>query len=287
MRPSRHRPREEQRHDHHGADRDHQRVVAHVAALDRTTWTTLPLRTDGDPAFWYTHYQVWIDHPELFSVVRWVLLGVVALCLLPHPVEMLAFIVGAAGFGIVQMAVYMGGIRHWAQTFLLFLVLCWTARRRKPLRRSGLIPVALFVIGLFQCQANWVSVRTSAKIPFSSGILVAQRLEQPDLADLPLVGGPDALMPPVMIHLDRTFISCETDEWNQTVVFHGRRHHCEPAVLLDRAITVSRERRTPVSLVSMHPVPSRRYGAKIELLLATPKPTLTPEDYYLYRVTAR
>jgi hypothetical protein len=257
------------------------------AALRRVAWTTLPLRIDGDAAFWYTHDQVWSKYPELFNTACWVLLAVVALCILPHPIEAIALVLGAAGFGIVQMAVYMGGIRHWGHTFVLFLVLCWTARRRKPLRRSGLIPAALLVIGLFQCQAAWVAFRTSTHISFSSGALVAQRLKQPDLAPLQLVGGPDAFIVAVMLHLDRTFISCETDEWNQTIVFHRRRHNCTPSALLEKAISESRRRREPVSLVSLAPVHAHKKRALLELLLATPKPTLTGEDFYVYRVTAR
>jgi len=251
--------------------------------LQRTLWTTFPLRIDGDASFWYTPNQVWGNYPEVVKWLPGALVLVMALCLAASPVEFVAFCLGVVGFSVLQLAVYAGGVRHWTHTYLLFLVLCWTLRRRKPLRRGWLLPTLLAVTAGFNLQAEWVAVRTSSKYAFSGAKEAAERLEQPDLAKLPIFGGSDWVMPAVMAQLSRNYFSCETEEVNQTLVFHGRRAPCTPKDTF-RKMEQLLERYDALAVVNTVPLSPPRSRFKTQLLLQTRPPTLASENFYIYRV---
>lgn len=258
------------------------------ASLIRMAWSILPLRVDGDIWYWVTADQVWRDHPELFRGVIRGLPVVLLLCLASSPIELVAFLLGAAAIAFIQLTVYTGAIRHWGHYFILFLTLCWTARQRKPLRRGWLVPLVLTVIGACQLESAWVATKMDTTYPFSGGPEAATRLQQPDLARLPLVGGPDWAMPAVTADLERNFISCETQEVNQTLVFHGRRRFCSPFELLRKAADVSeRNGGSPVAVVTVGSLPSSNLTAQAELLLRTRAPSLTGEDFAVYRVSKK
>jgi len=254
------------------------------ASLTRLAWSVLPLRVDDDITYWALPDQVWRDHPDLFHHVQWCLLGAMLLCLAASPVELVAFVLGASAIALVALMVYPGSSRHWGHYYILFLALCWTARSRKRLRRGWLIPIVLCVIGLCQSESLFMAARLDARYVFSGGPEAAARLREKDVAGLPIVGGPDWAMPAVMVGLDRTFISCETEERNQTLVFHARRKPCSPHDLLRKAMEVSEQRATPVLVVVIGNVPSWGKGAKVELLMRTRRPTAVAEDFSIYRV---
>jgi hypothetical protein len=253
-------------------------------SLTRMTFSMLPLREDKDLWYWAMSDQVWRNYPEALRWVKWALLGVTLLCLLPSPVELLAFVLGTVAIMLVQLAVYGGSIRHWGHYFILFLVLCWTSRQRKPLRRGWLTPVVLGVMGLFQCESLVVAARMDQKHIFSGGPEAAAILSRKELAGLPLVGGPDWVMPAVTADLDRDFISCETHERNQTLVFHARRRNCTVSDVLRKATEVSERRDGPVAVVVMGRLPKASAGTKVKLIARTRTPTLSGEDLFIYRV---
>lgn len=254
------------------------------ASLGRLVWSVLPLRVDNDLWYWSLADQVWRNHPELFHQAQWWLLGTMLVCLASSPVELVAFALGASAIGLVQLAVYPGSIRHWGHYYVLFLVLCWSARSRKPLQRGWLIPIVLCVIGLCQSESLVMATRLDARYVFSGGPEAAARMRKKDVARLPIVGGPDWAMPAVMVGLNRTFISCETEERNQTLVFHARRKTCTPVDLLRKAVEVSEHRDGPVLLVVVGRVPLSFKGAKVQFLMRTRTPTVTGEDFAIYRV---
>jgi|GEM_PF-1498409 len=254
------------------------------ASLTRLAWSVLPLRVDDDITYWSLTDQVWRDYPDLFHYARWGLLGAMLICLAASPVELVAFALGASAIALVALTVYPGSSRHWGHYYILFLALCWTARSRKLLRRGWLIPIVLCVIGLFQSESLFFAARLDARYVFSGGSEAAARLREKDVARLPIVGGPDWAMPAVMVGLDRTFISCETEERNQTLVFHGRRRTCTPHDLLRKAMEVSEHRGGPVLVLMIGSLPTWGKGAKVELLMRTRKPTVVAEDFAIYRV---
>jgi hypothetical protein len=254
------------------------------ASLGRLTWAVLPLRVDNDLWYWSLADQVWRNHPDLFGQAQWWLLGAMLICLASSPVELVAFVLGASAIALVQLAVYPGSIRHWGHYYVLFLVLCWSARSRKPLQRGWLIPIVLCLMGLCQSESLVMAARLDARYVFSGGPEAAARLRKKDVARLPIIGGPDWAMPAVMVGLNRTFISCETEERNQALVFHARRKTCTPVDLLRKAVEVSEQRGGPTVLVVVGRVPLSFKGAKVQLLLRTRTPTVSGEDFAIYRV---
>lgn len=258
-------------------------VVGVKQFIQRVLYTTLPLRIDGDFSFWYSPEQVWRNYPELVQWLSGLVLLLMALCLAASPVELVAFCLGVAGFAVLQLAVYAGGVRHWTHTYLLFVVLCWTLRRRKPLRRGWLIPAVLAVTAVFNLQAEWVAVRTDGKFAFSGAGEAAARLDQPDVAQLPIFGGSDWAMPAIMAHLSRNYFSCETEEVNQTLVFHSRRGSCTPKEAF-RKMERLLERHDALVVVMTAPFQPPRSRFRTQLLLRTHTPTLTSENFYIYKV---
>ena len=146
------------------------------------------------------------------------------------------------------------------------------------------MPVVLTVMGLCQCESLVIAARMDQKYAFSGGPEAAARLRRKDLAKLPIVGSPDWAMPAVMVGLDRNFISCETQERNQTLVFHSRRRTCSPWEVLRKASEISEQRDGPVLVVTTGTVPSAKPGTKVERILRTRGPTASGEDFSIYRV---
>jgi len=255
------------------------------ASIARLTWSTLPMRVFDDINYWGGLDYVWREHPMLFTTVGWTLVGTMVLVLAAFPVELSAFLIGAGLMVVVQLAVYPGSVRHWGHYFLLFLALAWTGRVRHPKRWGFVLPTLLLVVGCFQFPALVVALREEQRFSFSGGPEVAEFIRRSKLEHLPLMGGPDWAMPAVMGHLDQDFVSCETLERNQTLVFHARRQLCSPWQLLQKASSIANELQAPVLLVTIGQlggVPPG--GVRLQRLFQSRRPTATAEDFTLYRV---
>lgn len=254
-------------------------------SLSRMTWSTLPIRVWNDIGYWGGIDYVWRLHPTLFTLAGWLLLSWMMLALAAFPVELLAFGIGAGLMVVVQLAVYPGAVRHWGHYLVLFLALAWTGRNRYPKRWGYSLPLLLLVIGLFQFSAFVVALREEQRFSFSGGGEAARYIRQNQLQQVPLVGGPDWAMPAVMVHLDQNYISCETLEVNQTLVFHARRQFCSPAQLVQKAASVSIGRQGPVLLVTVGPLmASAPVGVRLQKIFQSTRPTATAEDFFLYRI---
>lgn len=254
-------------------------------SLSRMTWSTLPIRAFDSVGYWGGVDRGWQDVPTLFTLVGWSLAALMVVTLAAFPVELLAFVLGATAMVVVQQAVYPGSLRHWGHYLVLFVALAWTGRVRHPARWGWLLPSLLCVIGLFQFESFVVAVREEERFSFSGAGQVAEFIKRKKLLGTPIVGGPDWAMPAVMGHLDQNFISCETSEWNQTLVFHARRKQCSPSALLAKAANVVQATNEPVLLITMGPAgglpPS---GVSIQRMFRSKGPTATAEDFSLYRL---
>jgi len=102
-----------------------------------------------------------------------------------------------------------------------------------------------------------------------------------------MVAGPDFLAVTVAGYLRKPFYACETDEINETVVFHGRRRRFSTEDLLNKAVSVSRELKRPVLLVSNQPVPPPPPGVTCADLFSSRPGTVTDEVFHVYRLEAR
>ncbi len=216
----------------------------------------LPVRFFGDPGYWENQLYFWGEHLTLLNTVAVVLPVLMLLALAPGWWEVAAFVVGVLLLSVFGVVRYTGGMRQIGNFFLFFVALAWIRRLRAPRGRHILSTVMLVIIGLFQTRTLLVAVAQDRIDLFSAGGQAAAFIEKAGLQDLPIVAGPDAFVLTVTAHLHRPFISCETEEIGETMVFHSRRRGYSDGALLDRAVRYAQEKRTPVLVLSNHPLPA-------------------------------
>jgi hypothetical protein len=215
----------------------------------------LPIRVFGDANYWGNQLQFWGEHPMLLNAVGVALFLLMVLALAPGWWEVAAFAVGVLLLSVFGVVRYTGGMRQIGNLFLLFVALAWLRRLRAPRGRHLLSTVMLVVIGLFQARTLLVAVKQDRIDVFSGSGAAAAFIEKVGLQDLPIVAGPDAIVLAVTAHLHRPFISSETEDIGETMVFHSRRRAYSDGALLDRAVRYTREKHTPVLVLSDHPLP--------------------------------
>ena len=79
----------------------------------------------------------------------------------------------------------------------------------------------------------------------------------------------------------------ETDEVNQTVVFHARRRRYSVEALLRKAIDLSRERQTPVLLIGIQDLPAPPDGARSTRLFTSKPGAIGDEVFTVYKLETR
>jgi hypothetical protein len=175
-------------------------------------------------------------------------------------------------------------MRHIGHLFILVVALVWICRRWRP--RARLLPLAvLLVIGVFQLESFYVATTQERKFVFSDGGEMAEWIERAGLRDMPIVAGPGALMIPVMGILARNFISSESEELNQTMVFHGRYRAFSPAGLIQRAVAEVGVKKRPVLVLSSLPLqPTLPSALRFSLLHTSKHAGQLEESYWLYRL---
>jgi hypothetical protein len=185
-----------------------------------------------------------------------------------------------------QIARYPGYARHWGHYFTFYIAACWLLRTSFPRRRHLLSTVLLVLMAGVQVKSLVAASVSSARYVFSGGRATAAFIQRKGLQDLPIVAGPDWYVLTVTGYLERPFISVETEEINQTVVFHSRRRGFDPRALVDRAAAVSRERKSPVLVISNGALPSPSSGATMTWLYTSTPGTIVDEVFSVYKVVA-
>jgi hypothetical protein len=194
-------------------------------------------------------------------------------------------VAGLGLMGFVQITRHEGGPRHWGHALILYLALLWLSRTAWPRRRYALALVLLFVTIAFQVQTFSAAVIRDRTDQFSGAPELAAYVESHDLQGLPLVAGPEAFVISAAGHLGRTFESVETEEINETMMFHDRRRAFDPAALVARAVAIGAGKHTPVLLLSNQPLPPPTSAAVQSLLLfENSQPSPHDESFKLYRV---
>jgi len=254
-------------------------------SLQRMIAAFVTLRKPSDPAYWIGASQYSTEFPNLYDWATYALPLLIVLSLIRSWPELGTFILGFALMSVIMVARYVGHIRHWGSYFVLFLVVSWIARVERPKSRFLLNSVLLFLIGLCQLQGFVVAYKWDWKRPFSGAEDAAKAILRMKLQDLPLVIGPDWSAMALTAYLDRTFISSETEEINQTMVFHGRRRGFSVEGLIQKAAQVSHERHSPVLVISNRALP-RPAGVSNYVLLYQPalSPLMGDETFWVYRV---
>jgi hypothetical protein len=236
-----------------------------AGALQRLVYALLPLRHFFDVDYWSVPSlsQYWDQYPTFLTGVGAALAVLMPLALAPSWFQAGGLVVGLTLMSAFMLLRYGGSMRHIGNMFLLFVGACWIQRLSAPHRRHTLSTVLLTIIGLVQLQSFLAAVSEEKTFVFSGAREMATRIEQAGLQDMTIVAGPDPYISAVTGYLDRPFISMETEEINQTVVFHGRRRPFSSKGLANRAATEVRAKHRPVLVLSNQPVPDP--GGKLKL----------------------
>jgi hypothetical protein len=258
-------------------------------ALDRLVYSFLPVRWLHARSSWADAAMFWGDHPTLCAWVGAALLGCVTVALLPAWLAAASFIGGVGLMNVLQIARYTGSVRHWAHAVLLFVALLWVSSRERARTKAlrAFSSVVLVVIGLFQVESFAAVALEDYHVAFSGGRETAAYIEREGLSNLPIVAGPDWFVITVTGYLRRTFVSVETEEMNQTVVFHARRRAFSAGRLVERGVLESKKRRTPVLILSNDklPAPADR-TVSMPLLFSSALPNMADsEQFFVYRVS--
>jgi hypothetical protein len=144
------------------------------------------------------------------------------------------------------------------------------------------------MVGLLVLQAKTFVAATyyDTKEVFSGARDAAAFIRREGLQDLPFVAGPDYTAATVAGYLRRPFYASETAEYDENVVFHNRRHPFSPYELMNRAVTVLREKNSPVLLVCNQWLPEPPPGIKRTLLFSSRPGLVADEIFSVYRLQA-
>jgi len=199
---------------------------------------------------------------------------------------MLVYVVAVVTMLAFQQVRFEGSPRHWGHFFMFFVAGCWLARTQFP-RRSHWLSTSL-LIGLLALQTESFVVATvmETREVFSGGRETAAFIRREGLQDLPIIAGPDYFVVTVAGYLGRPYFTAETEEFNQTVVFHNRHRPFSTNDLMDRAVALSRERKSPVLIVCIHGLPDPPAGTTRTLLFTSRPGMVGDEVFSVYRLQA-
>ena len=254
--------------------------------LFRVTAGFLPWRHYSMSEFWGAFYTLWDTKSVWPLYVGPGLLLLVLVALYPSWRLMLIYLGATATLLMFQQARFEGGPRHWGHFVILFVAASWLLRVAFPLRKHRLATIILVGILVFQTESFGIATVLDTREVFSGGRDAAAFIEKAGLQDLPIVAGQDYHAVTVAGYLRRRFIAMETDEVNETVVFHSRRRPFTREGLLNRAVVESRERKRPVLLIFYDTLPAPGPGATSTLLFASRQGIVEDEVFRVYRVQA-
>lgn len=251
--------------------------------LYRLTAGFLPYRKYSMTDFWALH-TAWEARSFWANALGVTVLVLALASLWPSWRLMLVYFCAVAFMNIFSAVRFEGVTRHWGHYLLLLIAGNWVVRKSYPRRKHRLSTAFLFAVFAFQIEATVVAVALETKEIFSGGRDAAAFIVRRGLQNLPLVAGPDYHAVTVAGYLRRPFIAAETEEINQTVVFHSRRRGFSTMDLVHRAVAVARERRQPVIVVCNQGLPDQPAGSTRELLFTSKPGTVADEIFSVYRV---
>ena len=236
--------------------------------------------------YWSHRLAYWERVPEAIPYVGGGLLLASAAVLYRSWRVALFWFASVAMFAVIQLARYAGGPRHWAHYFLVVVAACWLLRNLAPRRCHVPSLVLLLALCGFQAEGFLAATVEDTREVFSGGRDAARFIRRAGMQDLPLVaGGGQALT--VAVYLRRPFYNMETEEVEETVAFHARRKPFDARELVTKAIAVSREHHSPVTLVSNQPLPPVPPGVTARLLFISRAGTIGDEVFRVYAFDAQ
>ncbi len=241
-----------------------------------------PVRLD----FWFLPLTCWQSVPGAIPYVAAALLAAAIAVLYRSWRLMLFYVASLAMMMVIQQARLGGSPRHWAHYFIALVAACWLLRRLQPQRRH--LPSLILLLALcgLQIQGFAVATLVDTREVFSGGRDTAAFIRGAGMQDLPLVAGPGMALT-VAAYLRRPFYNMETEEVEETVAFHHRRRDFSVNQLLARAIAVSRQLASPVTVVlSTVELPPMPPGVQSQLLFTSRPATVVDEQFLVYRLEA-
>jgi hypothetical protein len=261
------------------------KVSAIPRMLFRVTTGIVPWAPGWNPEFWWGTQVFWENNLLLAAGVGTALLVLALVALYPSWRLALVYAAATVTMAMFQQVRHEGCTRHWGHYFMFLVVCAWLARNALPHRRHLPATLLLSAIVLGQAPTLIAATVVDTRGPFSGGRETAAFIEQAGLQDLPIVAGPDFAMVTVAGFLRKPFFAHETDEINETVVFHGHHKPFSSDELMNKAIAVSREKKSPVLLVCTRQLPDPPARTTRTLLFTSrPKPVVSDEVFSVYRL---
>jgi hypothetical protein len=246
----------------------------------------LPWRQFSMSDFWALSLTFWPTTSPWPLYVGSGLFLVALVALYPSWRLVLLYFIVVAGMEIFQQARHEGMPRHWGHFFMAFIAACWLLRTTYPRRNHWLSTALLTGVCAVQVQSFVIATVVDTKYAFSGGRETAAFIEGKGLQDLPFVGGPDYNVSTVAGYLRRPFFAAETEEINETVVFHARRRIFNASELMNRAIEISRAKKSPVLLVCDEHLPAPPAGVTRTHLFTSRTSTIRDETFDVYTLKA-
>jgi hypothetical protein len=252
--------------------------------LTRIVAGFLPLRHYAID-FWNSSDAIWDRNNWHLGIVGGGILLMSLIALFPSWRLMVAYLGCVLAMELLQQVRYEGHPRHWGQYWVIFVGACWLLRSSFPRRRHVVSLLVMLVALGFQMQGFVAATVWDTKEVFSGGRDTAAFIRQQGLQDLPLLAGPSWQVLSVTGYLRRPFISVETEEFHETVVFHGRRRWFSMPALINRAVSVARERQSPVLVLTNEPLSRLPDGVSVSHLYTSKPSTIDDEVFSVYRLS--
>ncbi len=236
--------------------------------------------------YWFHPRAYWEQIPEAIPYVAGAML-LASAAVLYRSWRVLAFYLASiVMIALVQQARYAGSPRHWANYFVVLVPAFWLLRTLVPRARHLPSLILLVVLCAFQAEGFVAATVMDTRVVFSGGRDAAAFIRRAGMQDLPLVAGPGQALS-VAVYLRRPFYNMETEEVEQTVSFNTRRKGFSATEFLAKAIEVSRDQKSPVTVVINQPLPPTPAGVKSRLLFTSKNGTITDEVFRVYSLDAR
>jgi hypothetical protein len=276
---------------YYSADSAHKHGWISLSDFSMRFWSALfPWNAKNDGRWIVSGYvgETWPLFKRFMPIVGCATLWLWLIALRKAPAIAAAYLLGVVMMAAFQFIQYPGYLRHWGHFFILLVVCVWLYTKhangkQTPALLYGLLALTLVVQTITGIRA----VKTEIELPFSSAQEAANFLRDHGLKDVPIFATYDHAASAVAGYLDGRFISVESGEEGQTVVFHNRRY--EPTTAADVAALahpVAQETHAPVLMLlnfdlAGEPIP----GFTTELLYATKPSIRLDETFWIYRLT--